>query len=40
MKMLIESARDTAQNQYIMITPQDMRYIIKLNLKINKIKNY
>eukprot|EP00833_Pecoramyces_ruminatium_P007073 jgi/Orpsp1_1/1181105/evm.model.c7180000075858.1 len=24
MKMLIESARDTAQTQYIMITPQDM----------------
>jgi chromosome segregation ATPase len=40
MKMLIESARDTAQNQYIMITPQDMRYIIKLKFKIKNIKNY
>jgi len=33
MKMLIESARDTAQIQYIMITPQDMRYILYLKYR-------
>ncbi|ORX60808.1 P-loop containing nucleoside triphosphate hydrolase protein [Piromyces finnis] len=32
MKMLIESARDTAQTQYIMITPQDMSNIQDLGL--------
>ncbi|OUM68588.1 hypothetical protein PIROE2DRAFT_39080, partial [Piromyces sp. E2] len=32
MKMLIESARDTAQTQYIMITPQDMSNIQEFGL--------
>jgi chromosome segregation ATPase len=37
MKMLIESARDTAQNQYIMITPQDMSNIQEFGLDSIKI---
>jgi len=37
MKMLIESARDTAQTQYIMITPQDMSNIQEFGLDSLKI---
>jgi len=37
MKMLIESARDTSQTQYIMITPQDMSNIQEFGLDSLKI---